>query len=85
MFLSGIVAWLVTRAARCSTAWRTSTWPPVPPGSEPLGAAAALERHPSSRSKRLGPGRARPACPDDDPEFLRMLDRLISGAPEPGE
>ena len=82
MFPSGIIAWLVARAARCNKAWRTSTRPPVPPGNEPLGAAAALERHPSSRSKRLGPRRA---SPDDDPEFLRMLDRLISGTPDPGE
>jgi hypothetical protein len=31
------------------------------------------------------PGRTVPIGPDDDPEFLRMLDRLISGSSDSTE
>ena len=54
-----------------------------------LDAQSALWRHPAGRDRwlaedgppdRAGPG---PAGPDDDPEFLRMLERRIRGE-EPG-
>ena len=44
-------------------------------------AAEALTRHPASGPSR----RTGPVGPDDDPEFLRMLDRLISGTSDPNE
>jgi phospholipase D-like protein len=37
----------------------------------------ALARHPAGRSRMTGTGRAGPKGPDDDPEFLRALDRAI--------
>jgi hypothetical protein len=57
-----------------------------------LDAQSALWRHPASRDRWLaedgppepaGPGPAGPAGPDDDPEFLRALERRIRGE-EPG-
>jgi hypothetical protein len=42
----------------------------------------APARHPANRA-RNAPGRSVPIGPDDDPEFLRMLDRLISGTSDP--
>jgi hypothetical protein len=44
-------------------------------------AAESLTRHPASGPSR----RTGPVGPDDDPEFLRMLDRLISGTSDPNE
>ena len=44
-------------------------------------AAEALTSHPASGPSR----RTGPVGPDDDPEFLRMLDRLISGGPDSSE
>jgi hypothetical protein len=50
-----------------------------------LEADAALRRHPAGRSRPHRPsGRSRPQGPDDDPEFLRSLNRAIRGA-EPGD
>jgi hypothetical protein len=46
--------------------------------------AEALARHPASRSKNE-PRRTAPIGPDDDPEFLRLLDRLISGSSDSTE
>jgi hypothetical protein len=57
-----------------------------------LDAQSALWRHPAGRDRWLagdeppelaGPGPAGPAGPDDDPEFLRALERRIRGE-EPG-
>jgi hypothetical protein len=48
-------------------------------------ADAALVRHPAGRSRpRRTPSQSRPHGPDDDPEFLRSLNRAIHGA-EPGD
>jgi hypothetical protein len=60
-------------------------WDPPPAAvADEFPPAEALIRHPAS-----GPsgrtGRTCPIGPDDDPEFLRMLDRLISGSPDSGE
>ena len=45
-------------------------------------AEAALLRHPAGRSRPRRPSSrpSRPQGPDDDPEFLRSLDRAIRGA-----
>jgi hypothetical protein len=73
----GAGAWLITRPAR-------RAWSRARGTRQAMTAAAALARHPASRSKAQR-DRAAPVGPDDDPEFLRMLDRIISGNPEPGE
>jgi hypothetical protein len=56
---------------------------------------AALRRHPAGRERWLepdgtrapagpgGPGAGRPAGPEDDPEFISALERLIRGE-DPG-
>jgi len=74
---AGAVAWLITRPARRG-------WSRARGNRQAMTAAAALARHPASRSKAQS-GRAAAIGPDDDPEFLRMLDRIISGNTEPGE
>jgi len=42
----------------------------------------AVARHPAGRARVAG---ARPKGPDDDPEFLRALDRAIRGNSQAGE
>jgi hypothetical protein len=51
-----------------------------------LEAEAALLRHPAGRSRPRGTASRtyRPTGPDDDPEFLRSLDRAIHRAGEDG-
>jgi hypothetical protein len=48
---------------------------------------AAVARHPAGRSKKAAPeGWIAPKGPDDDVEFLRLLDRRIHGtSSDPGE
>ena len=95
-FIVGAVAWYLTRARH----WQVSRWrrklashatlgqydgEGFYPGG-PITAEAALARHPASQAWRAsGPIRTVPIGPDDDPEFLRMLDRLISGGPDSSE
>jgi hypothetical protein len=74
-FVLGAIAWVISRKL-----WRIRYWP-APDG---YGAAETLARHPASQSRNV-PGRIVPIGPDDDPEFLRMLDRLISGSPDSTE
>jgi hypothetical protein len=74
-FILGAIAWVISRKL-----WRIRYWP-APDG---YGAAEAPARHPASRSRNV-PGRTVPIGPDDDPEFLRMLDRLISGSSDSTE
>jgi hypothetical protein len=45
--------------------------------------AAVLTRHPAGRARVAAT--ARPNGPDDDPEFLRALDRAIRGNSQAGE
>lgn len=73
-FILGAIAWYITRKL-----WRIRYWP-----ASPAGPADALARHPASRSRNT-PRRTAPIGPDDDPEFLRMLDRLISGSSDSTE
>ncbi len=99
-FIPGAIAWFITRELWRIRYWPTSPAGPANAGSDaaparqypdhpataPGGysAAEALARHPASQS-RNGPERTAPIGPDDDPEFLRMLDRLISGSSDPTE
>jgi hypothetical protein len=80
-FIGGAVAWLIVRGST------RDSYAPLRAPRSPDGdyfraarwtdAADAVARHPAGRarvasnSRRLGP--------DDDPEFLRALDRMIRG------
>jgi len=85
-FVVGALAWIIVRrrnrsrrrswsTARYET-FRGADWPPPPTAS---GVAAALARHPATRSVQADPTWRPPKGPDDDPEFLNHLDRLIRG------
>jgi hypothetical protein len=71
-FIVGAVAWLIARRSR-----RSRSWVPADAGfawCSPWEAAVA--RHPAARSRQW---QHVPQGPDDDPEFLRQLDRRIHG------
>lgn len=96
-FIVGALAWLVARRSLRTRSWavgwedhRTladtdfawySSW------TEADSTEAAIARHPASQSRQASARPAiRPAGPDDDPDFLRQLDRLIRGtSADPGE
>lgn len=96
-FIAGAIAWLISRRPRRMTSWpagRVSRAPlPRPIETDPAffahwaAAEAAVTRHPAGRSKQTtSSAPAGPKGPDDDPEFLRMLDRRIHGtSADPGE
>jgi hypothetical protein len=98
-FVAGAIAWLISRRSRRprTTSWmtvRVSRTPLLRPiGTDPTmlatwaAAEAAVTRHPAGRSRQpASAGPAAPKGPDDDPEFLRMLDRRIRGtSADPGE
>lgn len=76
-FVVGAVAWLITRRS-----WRTRSWVTTTQAARgPLaGPDAVVARHPAARSRRASRhGEHVPQGPDDDPEFLRQLDRRIRG------
>ena len=94
-FIVGAIAWLITRRTRRTRslvipqarrgrrrgrAAADRTWPA-------WTAAEAAARHPAGRSRQAPPGNGKlPTGPDDDPEFLRQLDRRIRGtSTDPGE
>ena len=83
-FIGGAFAWLIVRRPG-----RDSARVPAPNGPEDeadLGnqvwtdADDAAARHPAGRGRAVD-GQAPPKGPDDDPEFLRALDRAIRGNP----
>ena len=95
-FIGGAIAWLIVRQpVRSSSALLT----PMPrfgqdePGD--LGddfrtgrwtdADEAVARHPAGRARVADADRGMPRGPDDDPEFLRALDRAIRGNSQAGE
>ena len=96
-FIGGAIAWLVVgQPTRSSSAllapmprwdpdrlndlgddyFRTGRW---------TDADDAVARHPAGRARVADTGRAAPKGPDDDPEFLRALDRAIHGNSQAGE
>ena len=99
-FILGAIAWVIARkwwrtrhrplkpAARAGlTSYDVLSAPEDPDrptSTDRLTVAEALARHPASRSRNMA-GRAAPIGPDDDPEFLRMLDRFISGTSDSSE
>lgn len=88
-FIGGAVAWLIVReplrgpAASLASAphpedhddryFRSGRW---------TDADDAVARHPAGRARI--PGATVPRGPDDDPEFLRALDRAIRGNSQTG-
>jgi hypothetical protein len=89
-FIAGALAWLVVRRSvsdSARVAVPTLRWDQD--GSYDAGDAEnqvwtdaddAVARHPAGRG-RAADGQAAPKGPDDDPEFLRALDRAIRGNP----
>jgi hypothetical protein len=88
-FIGGAVAWLIVREPECSPA---SSLAPAPRPGDPgdhyfrsgrwTAADDAVARHPAGRARP--PALAAPRGPDDDPEFLRALDRAIRGNSQAG-
>ena len=88
-FIGGAVAWLIVREPLRLPA---SSPAPAPPPDDPgdryfrggqwTGADEAVARHPAGRART--PGITAPKGPDDDPEFLRALDRAIRGNSQAG-
>jgi hypothetical protein len=80
-FVIGAIAWVIARRRARGRHWprpatyhqaiRDADWPPM---------AAAIARHPATRSVQAElPVWTAPKGPDDDPEFLSHLDRVIRG------
>jgi hypothetical protein len=96
-FIGGAVAWLIVRQPADSSLGplaRTPRWDPDRAGhcgedffrtGRWTDADDAVARHPAGRARVAGAGRAAPIGPDDDPEFLRVLDRLIRGNSQASE
>ena len=95
-FIGGAIAWLIVRPpVRSSSALLAPTprWDPdrVNDGDDYFRtrrwteADDAVARHPAGRARVAHTGRATPRGPDDDPEFLRALDRAIHGNSQAGE
>jgi hypothetical protein len=90
-FIAGAIAWLIARRSWRTRSWRTNQASRallvISPGDNDFTwyphwtpADDAIARHPAGRSRDSvrGDGTA-PKGPDDDPEFLRVLDRRIRG------
>ena len=88
-FIGGAVAWLIVREPiRLPAASRASAPHPDDPGDHYFrsggwtAADDAVARHPAGRARILGA--TVPRGPDDDPDFLRALDRAIRGNSQAG-
>jgi hypothetical protein len=88
-FIGGAVAWLIVREPLRGTAASLASAPhPDDAGDRYFrsgrwtDADAAVARHPAGRARI--PGATVPRGPDDDPEFLRALDRAIRGNSQAG-
>jgi Phospholipase_D-nuclease N-terminal len=88
-FIGGALAWLIVRRPPRDS-WQLAT--PVPrwepddddaPDPRRGGAGDAAGRHPAGVGLIAGQ-QAAPRGPDDDPEFLRALDRAIHGNRQAG-
>jgi hypothetical protein len=90
--LIGALGWLL--AGRPDRRWRTPMRPPHLAGMPRLGPLDAIRRHPAGRAMDAAAdeqpgswdsqaaGAFRPIGPDDDPEFLRELERRFLDGPE---
>ena len=87
-FIGGAVAWLIVREPLRLPASSPAPPPPDDPGDRYFrggqwtGADEAVARHPAGRARTSGG--VVPKGPDDDPEFLRALDRAIRGNSQAG-
>ena len=88
-FIGGAIAWLVIREPLHSRATSLASAPqPDDPGDRYFrggrwtDADDAVARHPAGRARISGA--SVPRGPDDDPEFLRALDRAIRGNSQAG-
>jgi hypothetical protein len=96
-FIGGAIAWLIVRQPPRHSSTPPPRWdrdpgePGYPSGPGDPGedcfrterwtdAGDAVARHPAGRTRV-----AAPRGPDDDPEFLRALDRVIRGSSQAGE
>jgi hypothetical protein len=95
-FIGGAIAWLiVSQPARSSSLLAPMPrWDPDRPDDPGdgyfrtgrwTGEDDAVARHPAGRARIAGTGRVVPKGPDDDPQFLRALDRAIRGNSQAGE
>jgi Phospholipase_D-nuclease N-terminal len=93
-FIGGAIAWLIVRQPVRSSSAPLGPMPSRnPDGLDGLGDGyfqtprwtGAVARHPAGRARVADTGRAAPKGPDDDPEFLRALDRAIHGNSQAGE
>jgi peptidoglycan/LPS O-acetylase OafA/YrhL len=90
-FIGGAVAWLIVRQPVRAVSARLgsgSRWD-MDDGLDDesyrwTDADDAVARHPAGRARAAEGSRA-PKGPDDDPDFLRVLDRVIRGSFETGE
>jgi hypothetical protein len=88
-FIGGALAWLVVRQPARDSSKPLAPMPDWDPDSSDdegyfLRQDDALARHPAGREIRTDP-RQPPKGPDDDPDFLRALDRAIHGNWQAGE
>ena len=85
-FIAGAFAWLVVRRPAHDPAPLLPSRPDRSKDQADPGylvwtdADDAIARHPAGRERVTGPRAVRKG-PDDDPEFLRALDRAIRGNP----
>jgi hypothetical protein len=95
-FIGGAIAWLIVRPPVRSSSALLAPMPRWDPDRADDGedyfrtgrwtdADDAVARHPAGRARVAYTGRTRPKGPDDDPEFLRALDRAIHGNSQAGE
>ena len=94
-FIVGAFAWLIVRRpVRDAAPVAEPRWEPDGPEGDDEGAAGGLSwtaaddavaRHPAGRAMTADPARATPKGPDDDPDFLRALNRAIHGNSQAGE
>ncbi len=92
-FIGGAIAWLIMRrSVRGSSARSLTPPPPWDPDDEGsvlserwTDADDAVARHPAGRARITDAALAAPKGPDDDLDFLRMLDRVIRGNFQAGE
>ncbi len=93
-FIGGAIAWLIVRQPAFGSSVPLAAarrWNPDNPAEGYLRALRwtdaddAVARHPAGRARVADTARTAPIGPDDDPEFLRALDRAIRGNSQAGE